>query len=220
MRARRAAVIAAWLCSLAVAAAVALHARYITDLSAFLPAHPTAQQRILVEQLREGPASRLLLVGIEGGSRLARAAVSSEMARRLRAESEFSSVSNGQEASADRDREILFAHRYLLSDATDSRHFSAAGLEAAMRETIVGFMRSLSATADSRISPARTTVNSTAICDGVSPAPAWVPRRRRETCPTTARSRSVCCSSSSPALSRRCAGFGLLAVGTGTASSR
>jgi len=136
MRARRAAVIAAWLCSLAVAAAVALHARYITDLSAFLPAHPTAQQRILVEQLRDGPASRLLLVGIEGGSRLARAAVSSEMARRLRADPEFSSVSNGQEASADRDREILFAHRYLLSDATDSRHFSAAGLEAAMRETI------------------------------------------------------------------------------------
>ena len=136
MRARRAAVIAAWLCSLAVAAAVAWHARYITDLSAFLPAHPTAQQRILVEQLREGPASRLLLVGIEGGSRLARAAVSSEMALRLRADPEFSSVSNGEEASADRDREILFAHRYLLSDATDSRHFSAAGLAAAMRETI------------------------------------------------------------------------------------
>ena len=136
MRARRAAVIAAWLCSLALAAAVALHARYITDLSAFLPAHPTAQQRILVEQLRDGPASRLLLVGIEGGSRLGRAAVSNEMERRLRADAEFSSVSNGQEASADRDREFLFAHRYLLSDATDAQHFSAAGLETAMRETV------------------------------------------------------------------------------------
>ena len=136
MRARRAAVIAAWLCSLAVAAAVALHARYITDLSAFLPAHPTAQQRILVEQLRDGPASRLLLVGIEGGSRLGRAAVSNEMERRLSADPEFASVSNGEEASADRDREFLFAHRYLLSDATDARHFSAAGLTAAMRETV------------------------------------------------------------------------------------
>ena len=85
MSARRAAVLGAWLCTLAAAAAVALHARYITDLSAFLPAHPTAQQRILVEQLREGPASRLILIGIEGGSRLARAAVSLDMARRLRA---------------------------------------------------------------------------------------------------------------------------------------
>jgi predicted exporter len=67
MSARRAAVLAAWLCSLIAAAAVALHARYITDLSAFLPTHPTPQQRILVEQLRDGPASRLLLIGIEGG---------------------------------------------------------------------------------------------------------------------------------------------------------
>jgi predicted exporter len=136
MTARRAAVIAAWLCSLAVAAAVALHARYITDLSAFLPAHPTAQQRILVEQLRDGPASRLLLVGIGGGSRLGRAAISNEMERRLSADPEFASVSNGQETSADRDREFLFAHRYLLSDAIDAQHFSAAALESAMRETV------------------------------------------------------------------------------------
>jgi predicted exporter len=132
----RAAVLAAWLCSLAAAAAVALHARYVTDLSAFLPAHPTPQQRVLVEQLRDGPASRLLLIGIEGGSRPTRAAVSIDMARRLRADPEFTSVSNGQEASADRDREFLFTHRYLLSDAVDPRHFSAAGLEAAMRDTV------------------------------------------------------------------------------------
>jgi predicted exporter len=136
MSARRAAVLAVWLCSLIAAAAVALHARYITDLSAFLPAHPTPQQRILVEQLRDGPASRLLLVGIEGGSRLARAAVSIDMGQRLRADPEFASVNNGQEASADRDREFLFAHRYLLSDAVDARHFSAAGLETAMRDTV------------------------------------------------------------------------------------
>jgi predicted exporter len=136
MSARRAAVLAAWLCSLIAAAAVALHARYITDLSAFLPTHPTPQQRILVEQLRDGPASRLLLIGIEGGSRLARAAVSIDMGQRLRADPEFASVNNGQEASADRDREFLFAHRYLLSDAVDARHFSAAGLETAMRDTV------------------------------------------------------------------------------------
>jgi predicted exporter len=136
MSARRAAVLAAWLCSLAAATAVALHARYITDLSAFLPAHPTPQQRLLVEQLRDGPASRLLLAGVEGGSRLARAAVSIDMGQRLRADPEFASVNNGQEASADRDREFLFAHRYLLSDAIDARHFSAAGLETAMRETV------------------------------------------------------------------------------------
>jgi predicted exporter len=45
-------------------------------------------------------------------------------------------VSNGQGPSADRDRDFLFAHRYLLSDAVDARHFSAAGLETAMRDTV------------------------------------------------------------------------------------
>jgi predicted exporter len=136
MSARGAAVLAAWLCTLAAAAAVALQARYVTDLSAFLPAHPTPQQRILVEQLRDGPASRLLLMGIEGGSRRARAAVSIDMGQRLRADREFSSVNNGQEASTDRDRDFLFAHRYVLSDAVNAAHFSAAGLEAAMRDTV------------------------------------------------------------------------------------
>jgi predicted exporter len=90
----------------------------------------------LVEQLRGGPASRLLLVGIEGGEPGARAAVSAGMARCLRADSGFASVNNGEEGSADRDREFLFAHRYLLSDAVDARRFSAAGLEAAMRDTV------------------------------------------------------------------------------------
>jgi predicted exporter len=78
----------------------------------------------------------LLLVGIEGDSRRARAAVSIDMGQRLRADPEFASVSNGQEASADRDRDFLFAHRYLLSDAVDARRFSAAGLETAMRDTV------------------------------------------------------------------------------------
>ncbi len=136
MSARKAAVTAAWLCSLAAAGVVALHARYITDLSAFLPAHPTAAQRLLVEQLRDGPASRLILIAIEGAEARARAAMSAGMARCLRTDAELASVNNGEEISADRDREFLFAHRYLLSDAVDAQRFTVAGLESAMRETI------------------------------------------------------------------------------------
>ena len=51
MNARRAAVLAAWLCSLTAAAAVALHARYITDLSAFLPAHHRIDARLVPRRL-------------------------------------------------------------------------------------------------------------------------------------------------------------------------
>jgi predicted exporter len=136
MSTRKAWLIAAWLCSIAAAAWIAAHARYITDLSGFLPAHPTPMQRLLVDQLREGPASRLILIGIEHGDMQALAAVSVAMAQRLRSDPEFASVNNGAQTAADRDREFLFQHRYLLSEAVSPQRFSAAGLKAAMQETI------------------------------------------------------------------------------------
>ena len=68
------------------AAAVAARATYTTDLSAFLPRSPSATQRLLVEQLRSGPAARLILVAIDGGAPHTRARLSAELARRLRAD--------------------------------------------------------------------------------------------------------------------------------------
>ena len=57
---------AVWGAFVLVALVIVIFARYTTDLSAFLPRSPTATQRLLVEQLREGIASRLILIGIEG----------------------------------------------------------------------------------------------------------------------------------------------------------
>ena len=58
------------------AAAIAARARYSADLSAFLPAHPSATQRALIEQLRSGPAARLIIAAIGGAEcRHARAGV-------------------------------------------------------------------------------------------------------------------------------------------------
>ena len=54
---------------------------------------------------------------------------------------------------------------------------------AVMRESIVGLMPSSSASSDRPSGPSRTTVNSTEICDGVSPEPAQRARRRRESLP-------------------------------------
>src|SRR5216684_8262019 len=133
---RRASFPKLWLCCVALAAVIVARAHYITDLSAFLPASPTPTQQLLVDQLRDGPASRLILIAIEGGDAGARARVSVAMAARLRRDRQFSSVNNGEPVTAERDREFLFQHRYLLSDQVRAARFSESGLHAALLDTL------------------------------------------------------------------------------------
>ncbi len=127
---------AVWSALAAVALYIVVSARYTTDLSAFLPRSPTPTQRLLVDQLREGIASRLILIGIEGADPAGRARISLEMGRRLRTDPQFASVNNGEPVGLDRDRELLFDHRYLLSEAVSREHFSAAGLRESIQETL------------------------------------------------------------------------------------
>ncbi|MBT9497068.1 MAG: hypothetical protein IV103_07290, partial [Zoogloea sp.] len=68
MKLRLARPVLLWLLGLALCATLALRAHYSADMSAFLPRNPTPAQQLLVEQLTEGVLSRLLLVGIEGGT--------------------------------------------------------------------------------------------------------------------------------------------------------
>lgn len=136
MNARRAWTVGAWLCCVALAAWAALDARYVADLSAFLPSRPTPRQQLLVDQLRDGPGSRLILIALQGGDAQTRAELSAVLARKLRSDREFSHVGNGDQVTAARDREFLFAHRYLLSNAVTPEHFTASGLEESMQETV------------------------------------------------------------------------------------
>ncbi len=136
MNVRRARVLVVWLGCVALAVIVVARAHYSTDLSAFLPAHPTPTQQLLVDQLRDGPASRLILIAIEQGDAAARARVSLSLVARLREDPEFTSVNNGEAAAGQADREFLFQHRYLLSEAVNAQRFTTAGLSTAIRDTI------------------------------------------------------------------------------------
>lgn len=138
MMPRRAGIVASWALCMAAALWLVAQAHYVTDLSAFLPAKPTPVQKLLVEQLRDGPAARLILIALEGGDAAARAAVSMALARHLRQDSAFSRVDNGEILTADRDREFLFQHRYLLSDSVTPERFTVDGLRSALAETIEG----------------------------------------------------------------------------------
>ncbi len=125
-----------WLAGLAACIVVIAQTRFTADMSAFLPHRPSAEQELLVEQLREGALSRLLLVGIEGGGGQTRARLSQALAARLAASPEFAGVQNGDAAVVARDRAILFDNRYLLSPMVTPERFTVEGLRQAIAESI------------------------------------------------------------------------------------
>ncbi|RQU01491.1 MMPL family transporter [Burkholderia cepacia] len=125
-----------WLLAL-VACGVAIgRAHFTADLSAFLPSSPSAGQRVLVDQLRDGIVSRLILVAIEGSDAATRAALSRRVAGTLRADPQFAAVHNGEAANDARDRQFIFDHRYLLSPAVTPQRFSADGLHQALGDSL------------------------------------------------------------------------------------
>ncbi|KWH54548.1 MMPL family transporter [Burkholderia cepacia] len=125
-----------WLLAL-VACGIAIgRAHFTADLSAFLPSSPSAGQRVLVDQLRDGIVSRLILVSIEGGDAATRAALSRRVAGTLRADPQFAAVHNGEAANDARDRQFIFDHRYLLSPAVTPQRFSADGLHQALGDSL------------------------------------------------------------------------------------
>ena len=128
--------VAIWLLALAIAFVIALRTRYVADLSAFLPSAPTPEQAILLEQLKSGSASRLILVGIEGGDAATRNAASQRLGTRLRAMPHFASVDNGDTAPWQQAGRFVLAHRYALSPAVDAARFQVEGLRAAIDETL------------------------------------------------------------------------------------
>ena len=128
--------VAVWLLCL-VACAVAIgRANFTADLSAFLPRSPTPTQQVLVDQLRDGLASRLILIGIDGGYESTRAALSRRVAATLRVDPQFVAIHNGSGQSDARDEQFMFTHRYVLSPAVTPQHFSEQGLHEALGESL------------------------------------------------------------------------------------
>lgn len=128
--------IALWLAFILACGIIISRSQFTTDLSAFLPRSPTPAQQMLLEQIRDGLASRLILVGIAGTDAPTRARLSKQIAQRLRTDPAFVSVNNGEPVSAERDRAFLFNNRYLLSPAVTPARFGVDGLHAALSDSI------------------------------------------------------------------------------------
>jgi predicted exporter len=133
---RRALPAAAWLAVLAFCALQVARTHFVADLSSFLPAAPTPEQRLLVEQLREGALSRAMLVGIDGADPAARARLSRSLAEALRGDARFTTVANGVAAGFEREKALVFENRYALSPDVAPERFTEQGLRSAIDETL------------------------------------------------------------------------------------
>ena len=127
---------AALLAAIAVCGWIVARAPIATDIAAFLPGPATPEQRLLAEQLKDGIAARLVLIGVavpDEAHTLEAARVAQALTRRLRADPHFAFVADGEAKDFERDRVLLFDARYLLSPQVDAREFTADGLRAALQ---------------------------------------------------------------------------------------
>ncbi|WP_245156423.1 MMPL family transporter [Agrilutibacter solisilvae] len=93
------------------------------DLRKFMPSAETPAQKLLIDELGEGPGSRLLLVALTGADAQTLAAQSTALRAQLAAQPDFKLVANGGEAGLDAFPEHLRPYRYLLSDTLDTQVF-------------------------------------------------------------------------------------------------
>lgn len=125
-----------WLATLVFCVWIVAQTRFNTDMAAFLPQTASPAQQLMVSQLREGVASRLVLLAIEQGGSAQLAQSSKKLALALQASGDFSYVRNGEQALTPAERGKLRQYRYLLSPQTNAEHFSAAGLRQGLEDSL------------------------------------------------------------------------------------
>jgi predicted exporter len=129
-----------WLALLVVGGwLVSQHLQLSGDLRKFMPAARTPEQKLLIDELGEGPGSRLLLLVLSGADPATLAAQSQALRTALSGDPRYALVSNG-EASLDAIPERLRPYRYLLSATLDTQPLDAATLrdELALRVQDLG----------------------------------------------------------------------------------
>ncbi len=104
-----------------------------TDLRLFLPSPTTPEQQLLLEEIGEGPASRIMVISLAGAPPEQLADASRELVESLQPSQYFRLVTNG-EMSLDSVPDQLLPYRYLLSPTLDERPLDAKYLHAELQE--------------------------------------------------------------------------------------
>ena len=138
-----------WLALLAVGGwLVSQQLQLSGDLRKFMPSARTPEQKLLIDELGEGPGSRLLLLALSGADPATLAAQSQALRTVLADDDRFTLVSNG-EAALDAIPERLRPYRYLLSPTLDTQPLDADYL----REELALRVQDLGSPAASLIEP-------------------------------------------------------------------
>lgn len=149
MSGRRTLLLIAWIAAVAVLGWIVDQRLVVgSDLRLFMPSPRTPEERLILEEIGEGPASRMLLLAISGGDPQAAADTSRALAAALRDSHEFRLVANG-ESDLDAVPQRLLPYRYLLSPTLDRTPLDAAYLRAQLEERV----RDLSSPAASLLEP-------------------------------------------------------------------
>lgn len=106
------------------------------DLRRFMPSAQTPAQKLLLDELGEGPGSRLLLMAISGADAETLAAQSQAVADALAGDPRFVFVANGGGDPLAAIPERLRPYRYLLSPRFDTQPLDAALLRAELDERV------------------------------------------------------------------------------------
>lgn len=124
--AARLALAAMWLALLVVAALLISQRLQLSgDLRKFMPSAETPEQKLLLDELGEGPGSRLLLLELSGADPETLAQRSRFVVDALRADARFVLVANGGDDGLEAIPERLRPYRYLLSPTLDAQHYDA-----------------------------------------------------------------------------------------------
>lgn len=108
--------------------------RISADLRHFLPEARTEAQRLLLQNIGESPASRMLLLALQGDEPATLARISSKLAQALSASGQITFAANGNAESTNSFPEELLAYRFLISDSFDASPLDAARLTRELAE--------------------------------------------------------------------------------------
>lgn len=128
--------LAIWLALLVTATLSLREVDVSQDITQFMPAGSTERQKLVVDLLREGPTTRLIMLALEGGTIGQLANTSRRLARLLSNNNLFAHVANGDPTIQASKLRKLFTYRYLLAPQTNERLFTAAGIRRALLDRL------------------------------------------------------------------------------------